>query len=166
MDKITLNLTTEEISLITRSLSDSMNYKPKDRFNEKWSLLMRITREEAELENKKEEEQKKLIEEKNKEIKTEENVTERCPWYVALGRFMFTIAVVALGYLLFLGLISSVLRLLNPRLGCWDLVYNFIQNNPALAIVVSLVGYVVFLVLFIYNFTKSMLTYMPGNESK
>lgn len=165
MNKITLNLTTEEVSLITRSLSDSMNYKPKDRFNEKWSLLMRITREEAELENKKEE-QKKITEEKNEEIKTEENTTERCPWYVALGRFMFIIAVVALGYLLFLGLISSVLRLLNPHIGCWDLVYNFIQNNPALSIVVSLVGYVVFLVLFIYNFTKSMLTYMPGNKSK
>lgn len=154
MDKITLNLTTEEMSIITRSLSDSMNYKPEDRFNEKWSLLMRITREEAELEKKKEE-QKKIIEEKNEEIKTEENVTEHCPWYVALGRFMFTIAVVAIGYLLFLGLITFVLRMLNPRLGCWDLVYNFIQSNPVLAIVVSLIGYVAFLLAFIYNFTKS-----------
>lgn len=59
MDKITIDLTTEEISLITRSLSDSMNYKPEDRLDEKWSLLMRITREEAELEKKKEKEQKK-----------------------------------------------------------------------------------------------------------
>ena len=29
MGKIALNLTTEEMSLITRSLSDFMNYKPK-----------------------------------------------------------------------------------------------------------------------------------------
>ena len=166
MDKITIDLTTEEISLITRSLSDSMNYKPEDRLDEKWSLLMRITREEAELEKKKEKEQKKITEERKEEIKTEENTTKYCPWYIALGRFMLILAVVALGYLLFLGLASSVLRLFNPRLGCWDLVYNFVQNNPALAIVMSLVGYVVFLVFFIYNFTRSMLNYMPGNESK
>lgn len=115
---------------------------------------------------RKEYEQKKLIEAKKEDIKTKENTTEYCPWYVALGRFMLILAVVALGYLLFLGLASSVLKLFNPRLGCWDLVYNFIQSNPALAIVVSIVGYVVFLVFLIYNFTRSMLNYMPGNESK
>lgn len=52
-DEITMNLTTEEMDLVTRSLSDSMNYKPNDRFDEKYSLLLHCQRKQSELEKKK-----------------------------------------------------------------------------------------------------------------
>lgn len=32
----------DEFDLICRALSDSMNYKPNDRWNEKWDLLIKL----------------------------------------------------------------------------------------------------------------------------
>ena len=37
---ITAKFTTEEMALLCRALSDSMNYKPNDCFLEKYSLLL------------------------------------------------------------------------------------------------------------------------------
>lgn len=45
-----IELTSEEMGLITRALSDSMNYKPDDRFSEKWALLLTLTQKKLELE--------------------------------------------------------------------------------------------------------------------
>ena len=51
-------LTSEELDLLTTALSDSMNYNPDDRFNEKWALLLALTRKKMKL---KERERTKVV---------------------------------------------------------------------------------------------------------
>jgi len=41
--KKNIYLTVEELRLICRALSDSMNYKPDDRIEQKWNLLLKCT---------------------------------------------------------------------------------------------------------------------------
>ena len=96
------------------------------------------------------------MKEKEKNI-IEDNKIEHCHWYVAVGRIIFILIAAIFPYAFFLKVMELMLKVLNEQTGCWDWLNNIAQNNPILTFVLLGVGYIIFLFLFIYNFTKSVI---------
>ena len=93
------------------------------------------------------------IKKKMKEI----NKAEHCPWYETLGRILFMLIMAAGGYALFVKVLIIILRFFGEQVGLWEEIYDLAQSNPVAIIVLSCVGYIIFLIAFIYNFTRSLL---------
>ena len=140
-----IELTSEELGLINRALSDSMNYEPNDRWSEKWSLLLALKQKQLELED-----------EQNQNNIAIEIRPERCPWYETVSRIVLVLGVVAALFCVFLCMLSFLLKCLNETLGCWDWVYSTAQDNPILAIICLIGTFVVFLLWFMSNLGKEI----------
>lgn len=148
-----IELTSEDLGLITRALSDSMNYKPNDRWGEKWSLLLTLKQNQLELEQ----EEKTFLE--NKQMPSEEEkVIERCPWYETVGRII-TILGAFLFLFCFLLSLPMVMILVLDKFTGWNLaewVVIAVMENPALSIALIIFAFLLFLFWFLSNLVKRM----------
>lgn len=73
---------------------------------------------------------------------------ERCPWYTFVGRILWILGITLFFYGFFLILLINTLEAFDETLGLWTWVTTAIQNHPIVAIVLLVVGYLVFLLHF------------------
>ena len=164
--------TTNEMSLITRALSDSMNYKPNDRFDEKWALLLRCKREQLELENTN---AKTLEENINKPVMDiqESNTTEKLtPLEIVQGVFRL-IGYLVLGFLGYNGVLAFAAVIGYAMVVLFEKLFNSLLNSTALmetlqglfnwgcahptfSLMVLIVAYIAGFCWFVYKFAKNI----------
>lgn len=164
-----VELTAEELGLINRALSDSMNYKPDDRRDEKWALLLRCKKEELAANE----------EEGDLPVGGKQNSAELTAGYArkekltCMDIFQGTCRLIGCLLLCFIvynlaicmtGIIANALmvvmdKITGSTLGAdvIALLMGQISAHPVVAIILYVVGFLVFIYMFIKRFTDAVI---------
>ena len=83
---------------------------------------------------------------------------DRAPWYVVFCRFVFVMSILALFFIMFVGLVLGALTLVGEVMGVelGKAILDWSHNNPVISVIVAIVGYLVFICWFAYEFVSNL----------
>lgn len=168
MNKITVDLTEEELGLTCRALSDSMNYKPGVCKDEKWSLLLKL--KEIQVRNEDERTSVENIASRDVESSSEKEkhtfkeivqAVFRGIGFLIVGFLAYNFALVfasVVGYGMFLCSDALFIKLLNYTEFEAPIrnLFGWACAHPVLSITVLAILYLVGFCWFIYKWVSSI----------
>ena len=88
------------------------------------------------------------------------NKSDRCPWYVALGRISFLLLLTLCIYGLLFAMTMAVLSFISMDALCW------LFNNPAVLITLNVVSYLALLFALIHPMATAITTIITDKSRK